>query len=183
MGLDLKKSVSVLILFMIISVSGCILDSSDDDNVVYQIGLNYISDEYSGSIDNTTENMNELKEVLSQNGSLEVKKTGDKVLKLMVTNMTSKHLLNFTDDVDMWGNITVTGENILVHSKLQFEKDEEYNMTEENDMTNKTHKAMQKNWNWTIRQVEEIYDVNIRGYWSSTSVATKSSDIWNIPFP
>jgi len=183
MSSDLQKSISVFILFIIISTSGCVLNPSDDKKAVYQIGLDYQDDEYSGSIHNTTENINELKEVLSQNGSLAVKKTSDKVLKLKVTNITSKHLLNFTDEVDMWGNITVTGDHIRVYSKLQFKRNEEYNTSEEMDMSNKTLKALQINWNWTIKQVEEIYDVNIRDYCSSTSVATKESDIWNIPFP
>ena len=174
MSFDLKKGLSLIAIALVLLSSGCIMESSGEEVTHYYFKMDASFIPLNYSVPDTQENMERLKEALSQNESITVKSVDEDVLKFEISVYSEDFGLNFTEKVILFGNITVLDEEVKIYPKMEFtDKVMDNNFTSDQTIENKVRDIIFSNWKGILNNVERIYDVNFVSYAVHTSVVTE----------
>jgi len=170
----MEKVMSLLVLVLLVSSFGCIMDSSGEDVTKYEIVLDVLCKPENGSVPDTPENMVELSKNLSLNESIQVESVDANVLKFEISNYSDDLNLNFTEEVPLYGNITVLQDKVKIYPKMEFtDKMMDNNFTSDEMIQSKVREIMFLNWSGLIKNVEQIYNVDFVMYAEHSSVVTE----------
>ncbi len=165
--MKLKIVTSLLILILLFGSIGC-LQESKEKTTIYEIRLKQTY-KGKGSINNTEENFNELKNRLAHNESLRINEEGQNRINLDILNWTSGYGLNLTE-AKMTGRIIIGKNEVKIQPYTEFKEEDISEKVVTKDLVeNKTRKVLKKNSNGYIEVVKDIYDLHLVSHATTVS--------------